>query len=71
MVSIAVSGKMKANPGKLIYTEFLGSKMAAPKVGGRVRPNTSNMPFVISNILTLSQVWLTIIVIYYRIVRWS
>jgi len=28
----------------MIYTEFLGSKMAAPKVGGPVRPNTSNMP---------------------------
>ena len=28
---------------KLIYTEFLGSKMAPPKVGGPTRPNTSNM----------------------------
>jgi len=61
LVSIAMSGEMKANPssgriwnllatdnlnikvvqiGKLIYTIFL----VAPKIGGPVRPNTSNMP---------------------------
>jgi len=29
----------------MIYTEFLGSKKwRPPKVGGPVRPNTSNMP---------------------------
>ena len=30
--------------GKLIYTKFLGFKMAAPKIVGSVWPYTSHMP---------------------------
>jgi len=30
--------------GKLIYTDFFGSKLWPPKLCGPVRPNTSNMP---------------------------
>jgi len=34
----------RSNWQELIYTEFLGYKMAPPKVGDPVRPNTLNMP---------------------------
>ena len=52
-VSIAMSGSASPGSGrigKLIYTDFLGSKMAAPKIGASVRPNTSNMLVLIFKI---------------------